>query len=237
MDGKTLRVADAITWLRLLMLPLIWWFALRGQGGIVAIGLLLAGATDVLDGFVARRTGSESPAGATRDRIADTLLLLSAAAWIGFLHPEVVRDNLELLAVSLSIYFASLAVAWFWLHRLPNIHLYSSKAAGGLLYGFALSTLIGGRYNRVLLVLAAAVFIVSCVEALACRLLFLDCGSETGSVLMVRRRRAETKTIQVMGSARKQRSQAPTAKVVGSIANPISRIATADAPRTNDKSP
>jgi phosphatidylglycerophosphate synthase len=236
-DGKTLRLADAITWLRLLMLPVVWWFALLGEGGMVAIGLLLAGGTDMLDGFVARRTGSESTAGATRDLIADALLLLSAAAWIGLLHPEVVRDNVAVLAGSLSIYVATLAVAWFRFHRLPNVHLYSSKAAGGLLYAFALITLISGRYDRLLLVLAVAVFIVSCVETLASQLLFADFATELGSVLLVRRRRAETRTIQAKGSARKQRSQAPTAKVVGSIANPIRSTAIADAPSAKDKSP
>jgi phosphatidylglycerophosphate synthase len=236
-DGKALHVADAITWLRLLLLPVIWWFALLGEGGFVAIGLLLAGSTDMLDGFVARRTGSESPAGATRDLIADTLLLLSAAAWLGLLHPEIVRDNVALIAISLSIYIASLAVAWIRFHRLPNLHLYSSKAAGGLLYAFALITLISGRYDRPLLVLAATGFIVSCVETLARLLLFTDFGAEMGSVLLVRRRRADIKTIQLIGSARKQRSQAPTAKVVGSIANPISSIPIADAPMAKDKSP
>jgi cardiolipin synthase len=230
-------VADAITWLRLLMLPAIWWFALLGQGGLVAIGLLLAGGTDMLDGFVARRTGSESPAGATRDLIADTLLLLSAAAWIGLLHPEVVRDNVVLLAGTFSVYGASLAVAWFRFHRVPTLHLYSSKAAGALLYGFALITLVIGRYDRLLLVLAVAVFIVSCVETLACLLLFSDFQAEVGSVLLVRRRRAETNTIQAMGSARKQRSQAPTANVAGSIANPISSVPIADAPRAKDTRP
>jgi len=237
MDGKTLRAADAITWLRLLMLPVMWWFALLGQGGIVAIGLLLSGVTDMLDGFVARRTGSESTAGATRDLIADALLLLSAAAWIGLLHPEVVRDNVALLAGSLSIYLASLAVAWFRFHRLPILHLYSSRAAGGLLYAFALLTLISGRYDRLLLVVAAAAFIVSCVETITCVLLFSDFGPKIGSVLLARRRRAETRTIQIMGSARKQRSQAPTANVVGSIASPISSMPTAEAPRAKDKIP
>ena len=237
MDGRALRAADAITWLRLLMLPVIWWFALFGQGGIVAIGLVLAGGTDMLDGFVARRTGSESTAGATRDLIADALLLLSAAAWIGLLHPEIVRDNIALLAGSLSIYIASLAVAWFRFHRLPKLRLYSSKAAGGLLYAFALITLISGRYDRLLLVLAVAAFIVSCVETLASQLLFSDLATGLGSVLLVRRRRAETRTIQAIGSARKERSQAPTAKVVGSIANPISSTPIADAPSAKDKSP
>jgi cardiolipin synthase len=230
-------VADLITWLRLLMLPVIWWLALIGQGRIVGIGLLLAGGTDVLDGFVARRTGEQSSAGATRDLIADSLLLFSAAAWIGLLHPEIVRDNAGLLAGSLAIYLVSMAAGRLRFHRLPNLHLYSSKVAGGLLYAFALITLISGRYDRLLLLVAAAALIVSCAETLACELLVSNFEAEVRSVLFVTRRRAETSTIQVMGSARKQRSQAPTANVVGSITNPISSMAIADAPRTNDRSP
>jgi phosphatidylglycerophosphate synthase len=230
-------MADALTWLRLLMLPVIWWFALIGQGRIVAIGLILAGLTDVLDGVAARRFGGESSAGAARDVIADTLLLLSAAAWIGLLHPEIVGDNNGLMAGAVSIYLVSVVVGWFTFRRFRNLHLYSPKVAGGLLYAFALITLITGRYDRLLLVLAALVFIVSCVETLACQLFFADVEAPMGSVLVVQRRRAETNTVQAMGSARKQRSQAPTAKVVGSIANPISSMPTAENPRAKDKVP
>jgi cardiolipin synthase len=236
-DRQGLRTADAITWLRLLLVPILWWFAFLGQGPIVGIGLLLAGFTDVLDGFLARRSGQESPAGATLDIVADTLLLLSAAVWIGLLHPEIARDNAGLVAGTLSIYIASVAVGWLKFRRLTNLHLYSSKAAGGLLYAFALITLISGRYDRVLLVVAAAALIVSCIESLVCQLLFSDVEATLGSVLLVRRRRVETKTIQVMGSASKQRSHAPTANVVGSIANPISNTHIDDAPKAKDIGP
>jgi phosphatidylglycerophosphate synthase len=216
------------------MLPIIWWFALVGQGRIVGIGLALAGITDVLDGFVARRFGGESRAGAARDMIADSLLLLSAAACIGLLHPEIVRDNMRLMAGALSIYIVSVAVGWLTFRRFRNLHLYSPKVAGGLLYAFALITLISGNYYPLLLVVAALAFVISCIETLACTLLFSEFEGDMGSVLLVRRRRAETNTTQVMGSARKQRSQAPTANVVGSIANPISSIPTAAAPRPKD---
>jgi phosphatidylglycerophosphate synthase len=230
-------MADAITWLRVLMLPIIWWFALLGEGRIVGIGLMLAGLTDVLDGVVARRSGTESRAGAARDMIADTLLLGSAAAWIGMLHPAIVLDNTGLLAGAASVYIASVTVGWLTFRRFRNLHLYSQKVAGVLLYGFALITLISGRYDPLLLVVAAVVFIVSCVEALACQVLFPDVEAPMGSVLLVRRRRADTSTIQVMGSARKQRSQAPTANVVGSIASPMRSTQIADAPSPNDSLP
>ncbi len=226
-----------MTWLRLLLLPVIWWCALLGDGRLVGVGLILAGVTDFIDGFVARRLGQASPAGARLDLIADTLLLLSAMAWIGLLHPEIVRDNTGLVAGAFSIYLASVAVGLLKFRRLPNLHLYSSKAAGGLLYAFAVITLLTGGYDRLLLTLAASAFIVSCAETVAGQLLFSAVDARMGSVLLVRRRRAETRTIQAMGSARKQRSQAPTANVVGSSTSPINSTPIAAAPSPKDRGP
>ncbi len=230
-------MADAITRLRMLLLPVVWAFALAGQGRIVGVGLLVASLTDILDGFVARRLGQASPAGARLDLIADALLLLSAAAWLEVLHPEIVRDNSGLVAVTFAIYFVSVAVGWLKFGRLPNLHLYSSKVAGGLLYAFAMITLLTGNYDRLLLGLAATAFIVSCAETVAGQVLFSSADATIGSVLLVRRRHDETRTIQAMGSARKQRSHAPTANVVGSNARPISSSAIAAAPNQKDSSP
>lgn len=229
-------MADAITWLRLIMLPFTWWFALLGQGRIVGVALLLAGLTDFLDGYAARRFGGESRAGAVRDLIADTLLLISAVGWIGLLHPEVVRDNTLLVVVSLSIYAASMAAGLLKFRRLPNLHLYSSKAAGGLLYAFAVITLLRGTYDRLLLALAAAAFIVSCVETLAGQLVCSEVEIPMGSVLLWMRR-DETSTIQASGRARRQRSHAPTANIVGSIAKPMSITTIADVPSPKDSGP
>jgi phosphatidylglycerophosphate synthase len=231
------RAADAITWLRLLLLPVIWWFALLGQGRIVGLGLLLAGLTDVFDGFVARRMGHESAAGARLDLIADTLLLLSAMSWMGLMHPEIVRDNTGLVAGTFAMYLASVAVGLLRFRRLPNLHLYSSKVAGGLLYAFAVVTFLIGRYDRLLLVLAAAAFMASCLETVAGQLLFSTVETRMGSLLLVRMRRSETRTIHAMGSARKQRSHAPTANFVGSNVSPTSSTPIAATPNAKESGP
>ncbi|TMC69202.1 MAG: CDP-alcohol phosphatidyltransferase family protein [Chloroflexi bacterium] len=68
------RTADAVTWLRLLLLPVIWVLAMLGHGRLVGAGLVLAGVTDFLDGYLARRLGQESSAGARLDAIADRSL-------------------------------------------------------------------------------------------------------------------------------------------------------------------
>jgi phosphatidylglycerophosphate synthase len=190
MHGQGRRVADAITWLRMLLVPVIWVFALLGDGRVVGAGLIAAGMTDFLDGLVARRLGQASLTGARLDLIADTLVLLSALAWIGLLHPEVLRENSGLIAAAAVAYIVAVGIGIANFRRLPNLHLYSSRVAGGLLYAFAVITLIAGRYDKLLLALAAATFILSCVETAAGQLMFSVAEADIGSVLLERRRRA-----------------------------------------------
>lgn len=213
------RIPDALTGIRLLLIPILWIAALLGNGRLVGVGLLAAGATDFLDGYLARRLGQESTAGARLDSLADNLLLVSAIAWIELLHPEILRENTALVAVTIGLYIASLSAG--------RLNLFSSKVAGGALYTFGVITLLSGGYEPLLLWLAAGTFMLSSAEALLAKL-----------VSPPRRRRSETNTIHAMGSARKQRSQAPhAAKVVGSSASPTSSIPTAAAPNANELQP
>jgi len=231
------RVADVFTWLRLLLLPVILWLALLGHGALVGVGLVLAGTTDFLDGFLARRLGHESPEGARLDSIADILLLVSSIVCIELLHPEIARENPAVVAGAFSVYFVSLAVGLIKFHRLGNLHLFSAKVAGGLLYAFAVLTLVTGGYYRLLLVLAAAALTISSLETIAAHLLFSTVDESMGSVLLARTRRAETRTIQARGSARKQRSQAPTANAVGTRVRPTSSTTTIATPKPKESGP
>ncbi|HXN77591.1 MAG TPA: CDP-alcohol phosphatidyltransferase family protein, partial [Candidatus Dormibacteraeota bacterium] len=102
------RVADVLSGMRLLLIPALWFAALFGNGRLVGVGLLVAGATDFFDGYLARRLGQESVAGARLDSLADNLLLISAAAWIELLHPEILSQNTVLVVATFVIYLASL---------------------------------------------------------------------------------------------------------------------------------
>jgi phosphatidylglycerophosphate synthase len=221
--------------MRLLLIPAIGVAALLGDGRLVGVGLLVAGATDFFDGFLARRLGQESAAGAQLDSLADNLLLVSAIAWIELLHPEILRENTVLLVTTFGIYLASLSVGLIKFHQLGNLHLYSSKVAGGALYSFAVVTLIAGAYVPLLLWLAAAAFMVSSAETLLAQLILSAVDENMGSIFLALRRRAESRTVQAIGSARKQRSQAPhSANVVGSSASPTSSTATSAPPNANE---
>jgi cardiolipin synthase len=76
---------NLITGLRLLLIPPFLWLLLQGRyGGALAL-FLLAGASDGVDGFLARHYGWRSQLGAVLDPLADKLLMLSAYLALGWL--------------------------------------------------------------------------------------------------------------------------------------------------------
>ncbi len=156
--------ADWISAARLLLVPVIWPLALTGHGRLVGLGLVVAGLTDILDGRAARRSGRQSRHGARLDAIADSVLLVSAAAWLQVLHPEILHDNGALLATTAAVYAASIAAGLITFRRLVDPRQLSAKVAGGMLYGFALITLMTGAYEPLLLRVAALALVVPSVE-------------------------------------------------------------------------
>src|SRR2546422_5319511 len=99
-----MSAVDCLTFSRLLLVPFIWLLALQGQGRLVGFGLIGAGLTDVLDGYLARRLGQVSTRGARLDAIADVVLLVSAAAWLQLLRPEIARGNGPLPPLAALVY-------------------------------------------------------------------------------------------------------------------------------------
>lgn len=205
-----MSAADWLTASRLLLIPLVWPLALTNQGRLVGCGLILAGATDYLDGYLARRTGRSTAHGARLDAIADSMLLVSAAAWLVILFPAVLRDSGGLLAAAAGVYLIGIVMPG----RLADPRQLSSKVAGALLYGFAVFTFISGVYVPVLLTLATFALLVSSVESIA------------------------RKTIQLKGRASKPRSQAPQAlNDVVSSASPITSIPSSATPIASEIRP
>ncbi len=71
------HLPNLITLLRLLLIWPVVWAILDGRFGLALALFLVAGLTDGLDGFLAKRFGWQSRLGAILDPIADKLLLVS----------------------------------------------------------------------------------------------------------------------------------------------------------------
>ncbi len=100
-DRRVLTLPNLISFARLLCIPLFLWLLFGLEDRLVAAALLgVLGATDWVDGFLARRLGQVSELGKMLDPVADRLLLLvgvggilldgSAPLWLGLV--VVVRE-------------------------------------------------------------------------------------------------------------------------------------------------
>lgn len=74
---RVLTTANQLTFLRLILVPVFALSMLYGHQGWALLTFLIAGATDALDGLIARRTGQPTTLGAWLDPMADKLLLLT----------------------------------------------------------------------------------------------------------------------------------------------------------------
>jgi phosphatidylglycerophosphate synthase len=217
-------VANGITLLRIALVPVIVVSALLGDGLLACAALGAAGATDFLDGHVARRVSTQSVLGSELDAGADILLLASVAATVVILHPEIGSDNAAWLAITGTMYGASLLAGQVAFRRVVNPRQVSGKVAGGALYVFALFTLASGRYEPALLRLAILALMVS--------------SAETIFRALSAKRRADINTIQASGKTSRQRSQSPHAENdVGSRTRPKDRAASSATPIQSETRP
>ncbi len=106
-----MNVPNTITIIRILLVPALICFLLQ-QAFTAAIAVfLVAGVSDALDGFLARRLGQMTRLGALLDPLADKLLVISSVfilAWLGHLPlwlavTIITRDLLILAAAALTL--------------------------------------------------------------------------------------------------------------------------------------
>jgi cardiolipin synthase len=143
-SGRILTIPNAISVVRVAMVPLFLWL-LFGADAPLSAGLLLGaiGATDWIDGFLARRLAQVSELGKLLDPLADRLAI--AAAVIGGWAAGVLPWALALALVVREILIGIGAlVAWRWglrvevrfLGKVATFGLYSAIASFYVYAGF-----------------------------------------------------------------------------------------------------
>jgi CDP-diacylglycerol--glycerol-3-phosphate 3-phosphatidyltransferase len=120
--GEALNLPNLITMIRMAMIPVILWFTYyesRRASFIAAMLFAVTGATDFLDGWVARRRGLVTVIGKFLDPLADKLVVMAAlvmlvhlgrvAAWvvIVIMAREFIVSGLRAIAMSEGIVIAA----------------------------------------------------------------------------------------------------------------------------------
>lgn len=108
--GLQLNIPNFITVVRALTVPIVFWLVIAGHDAAAFVLFVAAGASDALDGYLARRFSWRTQLGAYLDPLADKLLIVSIFIGLGLrgdlpswlVIAVVARDILILSAILLS---------------------------------------------------------------------------------------------------------------------------------------
>ena len=121
------NIPNLLTLFRLVMVPLVVWLILTHNLKAAFYIFLLAGITDAIDGYLARKWNSQTELGAYLDPAADKSLIVGIFLTLGFL--SLIPLWLVIIVVSRDIFIVG-AILISWLMDKPvRIHpLFISKA-------------------------------------------------------------------------------------------------------------
>jgi len=137
LNGEVVNIPNLLSFLRIALVPVFLWLLLNEMFLSAIVVLMVAGVTDFLDGYIARKLNQMTKLGKVLDPVADrlyifaTLLALSVTGNIPWWLAALVISRDVLMLISLPA-LASLGYA-----TLP-VHLLGKASTFALLYSFPL---------------------------------------------------------------------------------------------------
>jgi phosphatidylglycerophosphate synthase len=125
-------IVNAITLSRMLLSVLLLCFL--NNRPVFFIVFMLCGISDIIDGILARKTGTKSTFGARLDSFADLLLFGMITVCVIIWAGGSLKSLLPYLGAVISIRFANIAIAAFKYHSFAIIHTWGSKITGILVF-------------------------------------------------------------------------------------------------------
>ncbi|MGJ4889607.1 CDP-alcohol phosphatidyltransferase family protein [Bradyrhizobium sp. HKCCYLR20261] len=160
-------IPNLITLGRILLVPIVVWAIAAGEMEVAFLVFVVAGVSDAVDGFLARRFNLRSELGALLDPLADKALLVSIFVTLGIWG--AIPRWIVILVVSRDIMIvAAVIVSWLFDRPVAMKPLMVSKLNTAAQVGFAalvLASLSFGfepkPYDAVLMVLVTVFTLVS----------------------------------------------------------------------------
>jgi cardiolipin synthase len=121
-----LSIPNIITLARILMVPVIVWAIAAGQMAAAFVLFFIAGVSDAVDGYLAKRFNMRSEIGALLDPLADKALLVSIYVALG-IAAEIPRWIVILVVSRDIIIVGAVMVSWFLDRPIPMKPLMVSK--------------------------------------------------------------------------------------------------------------
>ncbi|MDP3853386.1 CDP-alcohol phosphatidyltransferase family protein [Phenylobacterium sp.] len=129
-----LKLANLVTLSRAMLIAPIFGLLAAGQAQAALALYGLAAATDLIDGWLARRSGRASAFGAQLDAVVDNLFSLAILGFLLMAYPGLAERHTAALVALFGGPLVYLAVSWLLRRRFLMFHFWSAKAGAVLLF-------------------------------------------------------------------------------------------------------
>jgi CDP-diacylglycerol--glycerol-3-phosphate 3-phosphatidyltransferase len=144
---SVLNVPNLISLYRLLIFPVILYFALTDREQLYAILLCISLISDVLDGNIARIFKLQTNFGAALDNLADMCTYAVALLGIFVFKWTEIEPHSWILYLFLTVFILSYIIAFYRFGKIPGLHLYSAVSAGYIQSIFFFVLFVFGFYT------------------------------------------------------------------------------------------
>ena len=126
---EIVNLPNLVSFIRILMAPVLFYFALTQQPYWFIGTLLFAEFTDVLDGFLARTLNQITEMGSRLDSWGDFVIYSTIAVCAWILWPDILqRESLYFIIIVLSFTLPAV-IGFIKFHRFTSYHTWSVKLA------------------------------------------------------------------------------------------------------------
>lgn len=181
---ELLTIPNLITLYRLLVFPLILYFAIAGKESLFAILLVINLLTDAIDGFIARRFKMETELGARMDSFADNLTYVLFFIGIYIFKREDFLPHQVSLFIWIGFLLLTIILSLLKFGRFPSFHLYTTKI-GGYIQGLFFISLFTVGFNAPFYYFAICWGIMGAIEHIAIQLVIPEMRSNVRGIYWV----------------------------------------------------
>ena len=189
---KNFNIANILSSLRVILLPILYIFAFLSMRVEFLISYILIGATDALDGFLARALHQVTQLGKILDTVADILFYFSTLFFIYYFYPDIVLGNIVMLVIFLCFYLGAYILSFIKFGKPLQIHTHLLRLNALFVYLLMIISFFFDTTYVVTFILCT--FILGFMEEIAIFIFYDDFDTDTRSIFSLMKKRKKQRS-------------------------------------------
>ena len=188
--SKNMNIPNALSISRIVFLPILYVYFFIGSQLEFLIGYIILGATDWLDGFLARALKQVTHLGKILDTVADILFYFSTLFFIAYAYPFIIASNIYLLVAFMCFYLGAFIISTILFKKPIQLHTNHLRLNAVFVYAVLIVSTFTDSTLFVSITLIS--FMIAYVEEIMIFILFGEVDIDTRSIWsLIKKRREE----------------------------------------------